>query len=123
VAEAKTPKWQSKVVKRYIRSQESTPRANSSWPFAPQNAVATGANYSVNCSSSDPASCINGRGFPDLVLSGVFLPVQLAGVPVAVSGTSASAPAFAWLVMHLSAAVRATPGLRDCKLGFLNPFL
>jgi hypothetical protein len=51
------------------------------------------------------------------------MPVQLAGVPQAISGTSASAPAFAGLVLHLNAAVRATPGLGHCKLGFLNPFL
>jgi hypothetical protein len=44
-------------------------------------------------------------------------------LPKPVSGTSASTPNFAGLVMHLNAAVRATPGLEKCKLGFLSPFL
>lgn len=39
------------------------------------------------------------------------------------AGTSATAPAFAGLVQQLNAAIRATPGLERCNLGFLNPFL
>lgn len=119
VAEATTPEWQAQAVKHYIQTQQDLP----SWPFAPQNAAATQANYSVRCSTANRTTCVYGRGFPDVALSGVNMPEQVAGVPGALSGTSASAAAFAELVMHLNAAVRATPGLEHRKLGFLNPFL
>ena len=64
-----------------------------------------------------------GRGYPDVALNGWAVPVQSAGLPLPVSGTSVSTPVFAGLVMQLNAAVRATPGLEDCKLGYINPFL
>jgi hypothetical protein len=35
----------------------------------------------------------------------------------------ARAPAFAGLVAELNAAIRATPGLEDKKIGYMNPFL
>ena len=42
---------------------------------------------------------------------------------IIVSGTSASAPAWAGLVARLNAAVRATPGLENKTMGYMNPFL
>jgi tripeptidyl-peptidase-1 len=62
----------------------------------------------------------DGRGFPDVSAQGVGYAVVEAGQIIAVSGTSASAPAFAGIVSLLND-VR----LQNNKptLGFLNPFI
>jgi tripeptidyl-peptidase-1 len=47
----------------------------------------------------------------------------IAGQVNAASGTSVAAPAFAGLVLQLNAALRATKGLENATLGYMNPFL
>jgi hypothetical protein len=59
----------------------------------------------------------------DVSLIGATLPVVYSGLPASLYGTSASAPAFAGLVMRLNAAVRATKGYENCRMGFLVSLL
>ncbi|EEP77225.1 hypothetical protein UREG_02074 [Uncinocarpus reesii 1704] len=61
-----------------------------------------------------------GRGFPDVAAQGYKFAVVDHDKILGVSGTSASAPAFAAIVANLNA-VRLAHGKR--VLGFLNPFL
>ena len=49
--------------------------------------------------------------------------IVLSGIPTLVAGTSVTAPVWAGLVARLNAAVRATPGLENRTMGFMNPFL
>ncbi|KAL4457627.1 hypothetical protein ABPG75_012492 [Micractinium tetrahymenae] len=112
-----TPPWQAAVVSKYIASQKARP----DWPLSSANAAATGASYGVRCSGR--GSCVYGRAIPDLSLVGAAVPVVSAGAPTTLYGTSVSAPVFAGLVMQLNAAIRATPGLEKCKIGYMTPFL
>ncbi|KAL9114175.1 MAG: hypothetical protein Q9227_001947 [Pyrenula ochraceoflavens] len=61
-----------------------------------------------------------GRGFPDVAAQGVNFAVFDKGRSVGISGTSASAPAFAGIVADLNS-VRLSAGMSP--LGFLNPWL
>lgn len=62
----------------------------------------------------------NGRGFPDVSAQAYKYAVYIGGRLAGVSGTSASAPAFAGVVALLNAA-RKSHGLPS--LGFINPLL
>jgi tripeptidyl-peptidase-1 len=121
-------------VTRYVNSQ----RGLASWPLSPTNSATNGANGSVLCSNSSVGrgdvlsankrrpsapSCVYARGYPDLSLLGDYVPTVTSGAPLVLFGTSASSPTFAGLVAELNAAIRATPGLENKKIGYMNPFL
>jgi len=62
----------------------------------------------------------SGRGFPDVAAQGVRYHIVDKGFDTLISGTSASAPAFAGIIALLNDA-RRTAG--QPPLGFLNPWL
>lgn len=64
----------------------------------------------------------NNRGYPDLSTFGWVAPMMYGLVPSSLAGTSASAPIIAGVVMQLNAAIRATPGLENEKLGYATRF-
>lgn len=111
-----TPAWQAAVVKKYVDSQKGRP----DWPLSPANAAHTDARFGVRCGKG---GCVYGRAIPDLSVVGAGVPIVSAGQPSTVYGTSISAPVFAGLVMQLNAAIRATPGLERCKIGYMTPFM
>jgi len=87
------PSWQYRVVKKYLSS--------------PYNVAPGNTNTS-------------GRAYPDVSFMGYHYEIFLNGTNVTVSGTSASAPAFASLITLING-IRMKRGLH--KLGFLNPLL
>ncbi|GAX74705.1 hypothetical protein CEUSTIGMA_g2153.t1 [Chlamydomonas eustigma] len=114
------PSWQQAVVHKYINSHKHLP----SWPLQPK--LNPSAHYNVKCSKKSNGStkgCVYGRAFPDISLIGTNVPIVFSGVPLLVSGTSVTSPAMAGLVAQLNAYIRATPGLEDKTIGFMNPFL
>jgi tripeptidyl-peptidase-1 len=62
----------------------------------------------------------NGRGYPDVSLMGNLYAIYVNGVLSGVSGTSASAPAFAGMVALVNAARLAN---NNATLGWINPSL
>jgi tripeptidyl-peptidase-1 len=87
------PAWQYRVVKKYLFGEHNTAAGDTeTW----------------------------GRGYPDVSFLGYHYEMWLNGENVTVSGTSASAPAFASLISLING-LRVQRGLP--KLGFLNPLL
>jgi tripeptidyl-peptidase-1 len=88
------PAWQYRAVKKYLNSCNDP-------------------EYSGDASTW-------GRGYPDVSFLGYHYDVFLLDQSISVSGTSASAPAFASLVALINS-LRIERGLP--KLGYLNPLL
>ena len=91
-----TPSYQKKAVANYFALVNNTP----------YNPV--------------PGYAINGRGYPDLALSGVSYIVTVGGDSLAFSGTSASTPGVAGIISLVNTA-RLTAG--KSPVGWFNPVL
>ena len=113
-----TPSWQEKAVQNYFDIVLNSP---GTIPYEDQEEVQNIKKWhSVYPPYPNPAYNKKGRGYPDISVAGLNYLVVTNMTFFALSGTSASCPAFSAMIALLNAA-RVSEG--KSTLGWLNPAL
>lgn len=113
-----TPAWQKRAVDRYF---DITYNRSATVPYQDQDAIDNLKNtHRIYPPYPNPAFNAKGRGYPDISITGLNYVVVTNMSFYALSGTSASTPAFSAMIALINAA-RVSSG--KSVLGWINPAL